>query len=296
MNKILLALLTLLFNFSVVAQAPKPTGAGPYPAVFYSDSSLPNHTVFHPADLEATGNEKLPIVVWGNGGCADSNFSYREFLAEIASYGFLVVAISPNREMPPPPPDRSGTPEQWPPFATSTGDMIDGLNWAISVSDREGTELAGHVDTSHIAVMGHSCGGLQAIEASSDKRITTTLVLNSGLFDDGDPYMQRFSMDRSFLDTLYAPIGYFIGGETDIAYANAEKDWPLIKVPSVNMNLDVGHGATYQMPGGGPFTEAPLAWLKWQLKNDEEAVAMFRGEDCGFCNHIDWQLKKRHID
>ena len=99
----------------------------------------------------------------------------------------------------------------------------------------------------------HSCGGLQALEASYDRRVTTVLVLNSGLFDDGDPYMQRFSVDRSMLPGLRVPTGYFIGGEGDVAYANAMKDWPLLEVASVMANLDVGHGATYQMPGGGPL-------------------------------------------
>ena len=74
------------------------------------------------------------------------------------------------------------------------------------------------------------------------------------------------------------------------------KDWPMIAVPSVMLNMDVGHGATYQMPGGGPFAEAPLAWLKWQLKNDQEAAAMYKGESCGFCNHNEWRMEKHSID
>jgi len=294
MNKLLLVFILLLCNLSVLAQAPEPTGSGPYPAAIYSDTSLPTHTIYRPADLDALNEAQLPIVVWGNGACVNTNFTYREFLAEIASYGFLVVAIGPYRDAPAPPPDRSGTPEQWPPFETNTGLMIDAINWGLSVSDREGV-LFGKVDTDNIAVMGHSCGGLQALEASYDRRVSTVLVLNSGLFDDGDPYMQRSSLDRSMLPGLEVPTGYFIGGETDIAYANAEKDWPLIEVPAVNLNMDVGHGATYQMPGGGPFAEAPLAWLKWQLKADAEAAAMFLGENCGFCNRDDWSIKKKHL-
>jgi hypothetical protein len=194
-----------------------------------------------------------------------------------------------------PPPDWSGPPEEWP-FQTSTGQMIDGINWALSVADREDGRYAGHVDTRNIAVIGHSCGGLQALEASYDSRVTTVVVLNSGLFDDGDPYMQRFSVDRSMLADLRVPTGYFIGGEGDVAYANATKDWPLLDVASVMANLAVGHEATYQMPGGGPFAEAPLAWLRWQLQGDMEAAAMFRGPDCGFCDHQEWTLKKRGVD
>ena len=78
MNKILLALFLLLLNFPVLAQAPEPVGAGPFPAAIYTDSSLPEHTIYSPADLDALNNEKLPIVVWGNGACVNSNFNYRE--------------------------------------------------------------------------------------------------------------------------------------------------------------------------------------------------------------------------
>jgi hypothetical protein len=56
--------------------------------------------------------------------------------------------------------------------------------------------------------------------------------------------------------------------------------------------MDVGHGATYQMPNGGPFARGPLAWLEWQLKGDAQARAMFVGDACGFCSGSDWTLRR----
>jgi hypothetical protein len=41
--------------------------------------------------------------------------------------------------------------------------------------------------------------------------------------------------------------------------------------------MAVGHGATYGQPNGGPFASGPLAWLKWQLKDDSDARDMFVG-------------------
>jgi hypothetical protein len=60
--------------------------------------------------------------------------------------------------------------------------------------------------------------------------------------------------------------------------------------------MDVGHGATYQMPGGGPFAAGPLAWLQWQLRDDAAARAMFVGEHCGFCTDNDWTLRRHFSD
>src|SRR5690349_10603049 len=70
---------------------------GSDPAVMATDESLPTHTVFRPKDLGALGDKfKLPIVVWGNGACANSPWEHVNFLSEVASHGFLVVAIGPT--------------------------------------------------------------------------------------------------------------------------------------------------------------------------------------------------------
>ncbi len=68
-------------------------GSGPYPALMEAAPGLPTHTVYRPADLGAAG--KLPVVAWGNGACANAGNSFRWFLSDIASYGYLVIAVGP---------------------------------------------------------------------------------------------------------------------------------------------------------------------------------------------------------
>jgi hypothetical protein len=117
------------------------------------------------------------------------------------------------------------------------------------------------------------------------------------MITDDDQYMIRHDVKRSILTQMHAPIAYFIGGEKDIAYANAETDWQelqRLRIPAINANMDVGHGATYDQPNGGPFASGPLAWLQWQLKGDAKARAQFVGERCGFCDGKTWQLR-RHL-
>jgi hypothetical protein len=120
-------------------------------------------------------------------------------------------------------------------------------------------------------------------------------ALNSGMMDDDDQYMRRHELNRSILDEMHAPIAYFIGGGSDIAHPNAEKGWQAVQkldLAAINANMDVGHGATYQMPNGGPFARGPLVWLQWQLKGDAQARAMFVGDGCGFCSGSDWALRR----
>ena len=285
----LLALVSIVWL--AAARAAEPVGSGAEPAIVYSDGSLPTHTIYRPAQLAG----RYPVVLWGNGSCVNSNFGYREFLAEVASHGFIVLAIGPYRDSPAPREQRPADPAEWPPFETRYSQLLDALDWIAAENDRPGSPLLGQVAVEKVAVMGHSCGGLQAVKASVDARVTTAVVLNSGMMADDDQYMRRHELKRSILDEMHAPIAYFIGGESDIAYPNAEKDWQALQtleLAAINANMDVGHGATYQMPNGGPFARGPLAWLQWQLKGDAQARAMFVGDDCGFCSASDWTLRR----
>ena len=52
---------------------------------------------------------------------------------------------------------------------------------------------------------------------------------------------------KESLARLHAPIAYFIGGPTDMAYPNAEDDFARITtVPVFKANLNVGHGGTFR--------------------------------------------------
>jgi hypothetical protein len=39
-----------------------------------------------------------------------------------------------------------------------------------------------------------------------------------------------------------------------------------------------------------------VAWVRWQLKGDEAAARMFRGERCGLCIQPEWHVRKKRVD
>lgn len=80
--------------------APDTIGSGRFAALKEEDASLPDHTVYRPKDLAALGGTKLPIVVWGNGGCAGDGAGQRQHLLELASHGYLVIANGVSRAAP----------------------------------------------------------------------------------------------------------------------------------------------------------------------------------------------------
>lgn len=79
---------------TVASRVIENGGTGAHRAIMITDASLPTHTLFRPNNIANFGEQqRLPVVVWGNGACYDSPWEHVNFLNEIASNGFLVIAI-----------------------------------------------------------------------------------------------------------------------------------------------------------------------------------------------------------
>ena len=296
-----------LITGGVICQTP-PVGSGPYPAIIEGDSGVPGHTIYRPENLNSFNKENpMPILAWGNGGCANSSQMHANFLAEIASQGFLVVAIGPFGAS-------GGASMQG--GGTKSAQLLEALDWATAENKRQGSKYYGKVNPAKFAAAGMSCGGLQALEVSPDPRVMTSIIMNSGVLSTpmGAPpktapsagaaqpgptpkmMMSMPAVGKDVLKRLHAPIFYVIGGEKDIAYPNATDDFAKIEsVPVAIANLDVGHGGTYNQPNGGEFGKVAGAWLKWKLKGDEAAGKMFSGASCGLCKDANWKFEKKRI-
>lgn len=271
----------------VTSRVIEDGGTGPYNAIMLSEATLPSHTVFRPKDLSSFGNnKKLPIIAWGNGACANSPWEHVNFLSEVSSYGFLVVAIGP---MPMEGEKGSGR-------STST-QLTDAINWAIAQNGDKNSPYYNKIDIEKIAVSGMSCGGLQTLEVASDPRVSTVVVYNSGIFNTpGNGISNMPNLTKENLKKIHSPTLYMLGGEEDIAYANGMEDYRQINhVPVFVANMDVGHGGTYGQPHGGEFAKLATAWYKWQLMGDNEAGKMFTGEPAGLAKNPNWRFEKKNM-
>ncbi|MEJ2004937.1 MAG: alpha/beta hydrolase [Cyclobacteriaceae bacterium] len=287
-----LLLWALLFINPVIAQevnsrVVEDGGTGQFSAVMVSDESLPTHTIFRPQDLSVFGKKnKLPVIAWGNGACANSPWEHVNFLNEVASYGFLVIAIGPMPKEGEKTRDRS-----------TSSQLSDAIDWAIAQHRDKASPYYQRIDVKNVAVSGMSCGGLQTLEIAPDPRVTTAVVCNSGILPNpntGMPGMPSLAKDQ--LKKLHTPTLYILGGESDIAYNNGMDDYHRIDhVPVFMANMDVGHGGTYQEPHGGEFARVATAWYLWQLKGEKEASKMFMGDDCGLCTDPNWKFESKNL-
>jgi dienelactone hydrolase len=279
------------------APPPVTTGSGPWPAQMEVDPRLDFHVVYRPIDLGGMGSRKLGVMVWGNGGCRDDGASARAHLTEVASHGYLVIApgklYGPEESAPIP---RRGPDGRYPPQATTAEQVRAGIDWAVAENKRRESHYHGRIDPAAIAVAGHSCGGLQALQVAPDPRIKTVLVHNSGIFNTGSS-ITGLDLDKASLTKIHTPIIYILGGATDQALPNGADDFARIDhVPAVLVDLPVGHGGTFYKRDGGDVAQIAIDWLDWQLRGDAAAARTFTGINCRLCLRSDVSIAKKRID
>jgi hypothetical protein len=307
---------------NVPQRGTPPTG--PAAVVIEHDQTLATHTIYRPADL---GGAKHGVLVWGEGGCAKNGLTFPEFLTELASHGFVILADGPPVESAgrgaapgaggaPNAPQAGGAPRAGgPPVGggapagaragggpggagsgrggaamTDGSALIAAIDWIARESTDRSSRFYQKVDTDRVAAMGMSCGGLMSYGASADPRVATVGIWNSGLIQP----------DEKIFAGLHSPVIIVTGGESDIAYANGKRDFETMpaKIPVFyGVHPSVGHGGTYNEDNGGAFGVAAVAWLKWQLMNDTSGRGRgyFVGPNCGICSDSKWQISSKAL-
>ena len=265
------------------------SGTGPHKVTVESnsDSDISCGTIYRPSDLG--GSEKYPIFVWGEGACTRSGTSNQAAMGEIASHGYFVVADGPTGGGG----SNCGTismPSTAADLPNMAKPMLGYISWAIAENGKSCSAYYQSLDTTKVAADGFSCGGLMAEATAGDSRMTAWGVSSSGLT----------SADASFYKTIHTPVKILLGGSTDVAYTNGERDYTNISalgIPIILLSKDgAGHGGDLSN-GKGDFNTVNLAWLNWQLKGDETATGkgLLVGSGCKYCNTSGWEFKSANV-
>src|SRR4051812_23805348 len=255
--------------------APKAI-AGPYKVTKEPAFGSAGHVVFRPEDLGAfPRKDKLPVMAWGDGGCAINSARYSGFFETIASHGFLVVGNvpEPNAER----------------RQQNADDLRKAISWAEKENARDGSPLKGKIDLEHIAVMGQSCGGFLSITLGADPRVKTIGVFNSGVQPN------RAESNADAVQKVHGPVLLINGAERDFLTPASVTTFDLLKnVPAFyGARHGAGHTATVDHPGGGEYANVASNWMLWQFKGDKKAAAMFVGDKCDLCTNPSWDVRAK---
>jgi hypothetical protein len=266
--------------------------AGPYKVTSEAAFGVVGLQTYRPTELTAfPKKDTLPVMVWGNGGCAIDSTRYGGFLSTIASQGVLVMSTIPVAA----PPGEKGA-EKGARRQETADDMRAALDWAAKENTRAESPLKGKIALDKVAVMGQSCGGFLSITMGADPRVKTIGVFNSGV-QEAAGAVNGTQPGPDALAKLHGPVLLINGHELDFlmgaSLATFEK---ISKLPAFyGARHNAGHTATVFHPGGGEFANVASNWLRWTFKGDKKAGKMFVGKNCELCTNTNWDVKAKDI-
>lgn len=200
--------------------------------------------VFRPDEL---GKDGLlhPVLIWGCGGMAQPS-SYMEELTTIASHGFVVVAEVSN-------------------IGDDGAPLLAALDWVVAENERPDSEFYHKLNTERIGLGGHSIGSVNSFIAGPDPRWRATLHVAGGSLDDVNNVSAPTTGKGG--KSLIHPTAY-VCSESDL-FGNVEKtekDYANTTAP-VFFTIIAG---TEHIAVVGEALPVIIAWLRWQLGDEEE--------------------------
>lgn len=250
-----------------------------YAIIEENPNAEPWFDVFRPLDLTAVVNESgqlLPVIVWANGGCLRSNFTWQPLFKRWAAQGYVVLAMAEE-------PGRG---------ALGTSNVQDHgalINWALTQSP-----YADMMDGDRVVAAGNSCGGVTALGlAAVDERVAAVFVL-SGSSAIG-------STSESIMQAIDVPVGYVTGGPTDIAGGPARSDFDALPTDASAMLVQRVSGGHVTVSTTVAILEEvadiALNWMNLALDGDEASYLDLTSETlCATCTPGDWGLIEKNME
>jgi dienelactone hydrolase len=261
--------------------APKAV-PGKYAVTSEATFGVAGLRAFRPTDLKNfPKRDTLPVVLWGNGGCAIDSTRYSGFLSTIASHGFLVISTVP----------KEGDSRR----QANADDMKTMIEWVDKENARADSPLKGKIATNRIAAMGQSCGGFMSIRIGADPRVGTIGVFNSGAQNSNPNLPPGLVPTMDTLTKLHGPVLLINGAERDFMTPTSKATFDAIdKLPVFyGARHGAGHTATVFHPGGGEYANVASNWVRWQFKGDKQAAKMFVGKSCSLCTNPNWDTQAK---
>ncbi|MDD9942815.1 MAG: hypothetical protein OXU20_17375 [Myxococcales bacterium] len=259
----------------ILPPVDEPGDSGPFSIQVVNNlEGLPTHILIAPEDLGRDGI-KHPILVWINGAGQSSN-TYRNMLDNVAAHGFFLLD------------DKQSTFDA----IQEIGSQKDAIDWVIAQAKDPSSPYHGKIDETRIAIAGQSLGSVASFGNVGDPRITTSIHIAGGV--TGNPG----GVDNDLITKVSKPAAFLCGSADRNGLGRVRNDYSKApaSAPVFFSILDgVTHTSEFNDRNGGRWGQIVVAWLRWQLADDESMGARFMGDNCEFCMG-DWETMKQNLD
>ena len=258
----------------------KYTLKGNYEVSYYeqgaNNEQWKKYEIWYPTEME-TSRGTYPLVVMVNGtGVAASK--YKPVFEHLASWGFIVIGNE----------DES---------AGGGASAAASLDYMLTLHSDSNSMFYGKIDVDNIGIGGHSQGGLGTINAVTAQ-------------DNGSRYKVMYAASAPTLqisvDLLKAPFDisgvnipcFMVAGTKKVDAGDGKNSGicPLVELQEKYNNIsdsvskiiarrvDTDHGDML------PYADGYMtAWFLYHLQDDEEAGAVFFGDNAEILNNANWQ-------
>jgi hypothetical protein len=265
----------------------RPLADQSLPVAAADAASVTGATLYHP-EFSAV-KSRLPVIVTGIlGNCttltnpATARSSATALHIPVASKGFLVVGVGVAQE--------GAAPYV---IQHDLAPWRAALAAVLALNDDRSSPYYRRIDTKRIGTWGISCGGVLAFElAQVDRRVATVFGWSTSTNQRATPQSSAAMLAR----IAPRPVAWFIGGPSDVPYANTLTDWAAVPA---NMPAFLARHATYDhiQMGGNVDKAALVNWFDHVFYKRKSAAAYFLARPFGACRgtaSCDWQTETRN--
>jgi hypothetical protein len=248
------------------------------PTTMENPGVAPYFNVWRPTDLNAVEG-KLPVFVWNNGACSRNDGVFKALFEKWASGGWVVLSLTSGG---------GGS------SSTSIADQKGLIDWVVEQADMAGGEYNGKLDLERITAGGNSCGGITALGlAAEDDRVAGIFVLSGSSGMGG--------ANTTVTSAIKIPVSYVVGGDEDIARANAEADYEAFADGIASMIVSRSSGDHLMISNNADVmvdaADMSLNWLDLTMYGLKGALdALNSPTVCEGCESGLWTLKAKNLE
>ena len=209
------------------------------------------------------GDERFPILVWGNGSDATPEVHYPKLLRSVASHGFVITATDHQQ--------------------VGTGEpLLESLDFVQSLAGDPDSDLHGHVATDSVGIFGHSQGAggsTKAASVSDEIDAVALLALPARVF--------AFEAEKKFDTANVSAPTLLLAGTLDIPISPTpvnQDHYARLTGPAA-MAMITGAEHLEFTSDGGISRGYIVAWFAYLLRGDVDAASAFVGADPELFRH-----------